>query len=404
MIPFVWRKIQKLGLAATYKDENLDGGKCLHYCFGLTYLRLEEVEDAFYDLICIHPADTKLASFADYLTETYIDKMEQATFPSRIWTADSSDLWRTTNAFENFHSRFNSSCASPHPNIFRKVIIDELKFNNCSPSPLEDLVQFNDVAVCTTDDGDLLISGSVRNEITLTTPIKNRLYLVHHRITPRIKKHKTRLELQSISWPPLQEQWRLVAKIDGNRGSCSSAVSIHEPPMCRSNPSVNHSAVTALVEAQDVSGSYQVIRVLLDSGSQASFITVQYLSRPGLSRRKASLDPYGLSHTLLSVAKVPLYHLQRGLMFQILKLAEPTWCTLVPIDMMIGAETFSHIITGRKLKGESGNPCFLETVFDWVLTGRLQQPLMSPYTSSLDMSSFFIYSSSCTPTITDVVE
>nr|CAD7447856.1 unnamed protein product [Timema bartmani] len=56
--------------------------------------------------------------------------------------------------------------------LVRKVIIDELKFNNCSPSPLEDLVQFNDVAVCTTDDGDLLISGSVRNEITLTTPIK----------------------------------------------------------------------------------------------------------------------------------------------------------------------------------------------------------------------------------------
>nr|CAD7263195.1 unnamed protein product [Timema shepardi] len=59
---------------------------------------------------------------------------------------------------------------------WRKVIIDELKFNNCSPSPLEDLVQFNDVAVCTTDDGDLLISGSVRNEITLTTPIKVKTY------------------------------------------------------------------------------------------------------------------------------------------------------------------------------------------------------------------------------------
>nr|CAD7405637.1 unnamed protein product [Timema poppensis] len=96
--PSKWRKIQKLGLTATYKDENSDGGKWLHYCFGLTYLRPEEVEDAFCDLISIQPADTKLTSFADYLTETYIDEMEQATFPPRIRAADSSDLWRTTNA------------------------------------------------------------------------------------------------------------------------------------------------------------------------------------------------------------------------------------------------------------------------------------------------------------------
>nr|CAD7585538.1 unnamed protein product [Timema genevievae] len=51
--------------------------------------------------------------------------MEQATFPPRIWAADSSDLWRITNACESFHSRFNSSCASPHPNIF--VFVQNLK-------------------------------------------------------------------------------------------------------------------------------------------------------------------------------------------------------------------------------------------------------------------------------------
>nr|CAD7571152.1 unnamed protein product [Timema californicum] len=84
-----WTKIQKLGLAATYKDENSDGGKWLYYCSGLTYLRPEEVEDAFCDLISIQPADTKLTSSADYLTETYIDEMEQATFPPLIWRADS---------------------------------------------------------------------------------------------------------------------------------------------------------------------------------------------------------------------------------------------------------------------------------------------------------------------------
>ncbi|CAG2054211.1 unnamed protein product [Timema podura] len=79
----IWRKIQKLCLAATYKDQNSEQGKGLHYCFGLTYLRPEEEEeDAFCHLISIQPADTKLMSFTYYLHRNII-----ATFPAHIWLA-----------------------------------------------------------------------------------------------------------------------------------------------------------------------------------------------------------------------------------------------------------------------------------------------------------------------------
>jgi hypothetical protein len=42
-----------------------------------------------------------------------------------IWALDSSELWRTTNACEGFHSKLKNSCPSPHPNIF--VFMDCLK-------------------------------------------------------------------------------------------------------------------------------------------------------------------------------------------------------------------------------------------------------------------------------------
>lgn len=111
-----WRKIQQLGLASTYKDSESEAGKWLHYCFGMAYLSPEDVEEVFVDLIAIQPANQKLTSFADYLTETYID--QSSLFPPQIWAADSAELWRTTNACESFHSRFNELCPSPHPNIY----------------------------------------------------------------------------------------------------------------------------------------------------------------------------------------------------------------------------------------------------------------------------------------------
>lgn len=115
---FRWRKVQKLGLASIYRDKKSEEGKWIRYCFGMTYLHPNEVEDAFCDLVSIQPPNERLSMFADYLLDTYIVGDERALFPPQIWASASSDLWRTTNACEAFHSKLKASCSSPHANIF----------------------------------------------------------------------------------------------------------------------------------------------------------------------------------------------------------------------------------------------------------------------------------------------
>nr|CAI5850414.1 unnamed protein product [Callosobruchus analis] len=87
----------------------------LHYFFGLTFLDPHEVGDAFVELMEELPQDRRISEFCDYVAETYIE--ENAEFPPKIWASASPNEWRTTNGCEAFHSRFNASCPSPHPNI-----------------------------------------------------------------------------------------------------------------------------------------------------------------------------------------------------------------------------------------------------------------------------------------------
>nr|CAI5842584.1 unnamed protein product [Callosobruchus analis] len=107
--------MQTLGLTVEYKDTSSIVGRYLHYFFGLTFLDPHEVGDAFVELMEELPQDRRISEFCDYLVETYIE--ENAEFPPKIWASASPNEWRTTNGCEAFHSRFNASCPSPHPNI-----------------------------------------------------------------------------------------------------------------------------------------------------------------------------------------------------------------------------------------------------------------------------------------------
>lgn len=112
-----WRKIQALGLTTSYKDKNSDVGRFLSFCFGLPFLKPEDVGDCFgIDFSAFQPNDLKLTEFTDYLVDNYIS--ENSRFPPSIWAENTSSLKRTTNACESFHSRFNSSFYHGHPNIF----------------------------------------------------------------------------------------------------------------------------------------------------------------------------------------------------------------------------------------------------------------------------------------------
>lgn len=115
-----FRKIQKLGLTAEFKNKESEIGRWLKYTFGLPFMNPADVGDCFaYDFAEIQPKDEGVAKYADYLVDNYI--VEDATFPPELWAECSDSIERTTNACESFHSRFNSNFYTTHPNIFAFV-------------------------------------------------------------------------------------------------------------------------------------------------------------------------------------------------------------------------------------------------------------------------------------------
>lgn len=96
----------------------------MRHIFGLTFLHPNDVGSVFVeDFVADKPNDVRVTEFVDYLVETYIE--EDACFPPHIWAANTASIMRTTNTCESFHSKFNSYCTTPHPNIH--VFLEALK-------------------------------------------------------------------------------------------------------------------------------------------------------------------------------------------------------------------------------------------------------------------------------------
>ena len=57
------------------------------------------------------------------MVDVYIS--EEAQYPPEVWAQASAEPTLTTNACESFHSHFNSSFYTTHPNIF--MFIEKLK-------------------------------------------------------------------------------------------------------------------------------------------------------------------------------------------------------------------------------------------------------------------------------------
>nr|CAI5865114.1 unnamed protein product [Callosobruchus analis] len=120
-----WRKIQQLGLASEYKNQQSPIGNWLNHLFGLTFLPPTEVGECFaQDFMSDKPQDSKVDQFTDYLVDTYIDS--DSKFPPEIWADNSCNIFRTTKTCESFHSKFKRENLSPYPNIhsFVKVLTE----------------------------------------------------------------------------------------------------------------------------------------------------------------------------------------------------------------------------------------------------------------------------------------
>lgn len=173
---------------------------------------------------------------------------------------------------------------------------------------------------------------------------------------------------------------------------------------------------TTNVEILDAFGNYQIIRVVLDSASQANFISQKCLNRLGLPRKRYTVPVIGLNHSASAANGIchctirpkgelePIFSLEAFVMPSLcsqmpsvrvntsewshihnLKLADDQFNIPAPVDMLLGAEIYANILRSGRLRGEPGQPTALETVFGWIILGQTRDGC----TSSTPLENYF---------------
>lgn len=158
---------------------------------------------------------------------------------------------------------------------------------------------------------------------------------------------------------------------------------------------------TALIHVRDSSGVMQSVRALIDSASQISVISSVCVERLGLRITKWTIPLTGLAgvqvpkvngvvdcyvspryspeHSLRTRAwvlprvtgtmpaqQLPEYFKEK---FNHLALADPNFDCPSPVDMLLGADVFSHVFDGKRVVVEESLPAAFSSLFGWVIIG-----------------------------------
>lgn len=161
---------------------------------------------------------------------------------------------------------------------------------------------------------------------------------------------------------------------------------------------------TAIVEVLDVRGNFQKIRALLDTGSQTSFISLKCANRLGLPKQKMYSEIQGIGETGMNTQLGSVFLSLRPIdkndsNFSVnavilpricsnqptsplltsswrhiknLHLADPDFDKPSPVDILLGADIFPHIIQGGRVCGNNNEPVALNTIFGFVLMGNVE--------------------------------
>lgn len=193
-------------------------------------------------------------------------------------------------------------------------------------------------------------------------------------------------------------------KADSSKPAISTeanATDLSHSLLTRASPTSTVILATAIVMIKDTFGENQPIRALLDCASQSSYISESCAQRLGLSRQRyhtpilalggvqvnqargrsichvsSKFDPTFLYTTSAIVIKcitnnMPTTYFDLNSLSHIknLKLADPECNIPAPVDMLIGAEMFPHVLHGGRISDGPNKPVAVETVFGWVLMG-----------------------------------
>jgi hypothetical protein len=166
---------------------------------------------------------------------------------------------------------------------------------------------------------------------------------------------------------------------------------------------------TAIVKVLDSTNQYQHCRVLLDPGSQASFLTEACFNRLGLARNKARVQisclgsssahtngvttlkfsPYFKeSPTFVTsafiinkiIGDIPHFSLPSGtaIPFRDLKLADPNFFQSSPIDILLGVSIALPMLKGDIIKATEGYPFAVRSELGWIVSGNVNTESPDP--------------------------
>lgn len=164
---------------------------------------------------------------------------------------------------------------------------------------------------------------------------------------------------------------------------------------------------TAIIDIQDSVGRFHSVRVLLDTASMVNFISEKCASRLGLRRYHKSIPLEGINDSMSlsnrgntsclikpcgetsptfafeAIILPKICSDQPKVMVQVnewshiknLHLADANFHIPGAIDLLLGAELVPHILGPGRVLGKPGQAVALETVFGWVLQGKVEAVL-----------------------------
>uniref|UniRef100_A0A0A9Z001 Integrase catalytic domain-containing protein n=1 Tax=Lygus hesperus TaxID=30085 RepID=A0A0A9Z001_LYGHE len=181
-------------------------------------------------------------------------------------------------------------------------------------------------------------------------------------------------------------------------------------------PNVEHIILgTAIAEVMDARGQFQSIRIVIDSGSQNSFVTHKCFNKLGLTMTKAQRKISGIGQTIFEGAKgmstciikprnsnhpqlktevlvvssitsylpsVPL-PMEVVSMVKGFTLADPCFWKPGPIDFLLGADLFPEIWTGSVVTIQENLPRLFSSIFGHIVIGKVGGLSDTPSSTSL---------------------
>lgn len=239
-------------------------------------------------------------------------------------------------------------------------------------------------------------------------------------VTPSSSAEPTSYHISQISTIPTSTSSSTVSA--DSLPSTSSTISL--PVNSLTNVVPRNTTVllsTALVDILDARGNFQTIRALLDSASQASFITERCCNRLGLTRSRLALSILGLggmssktsgsiTSTLRPTGKLspnltvdaiilpkicgtmPSKYIPNDNFENIsnIKLADPKFNIPSDVDLLLGADIFPLILaSGHIAAGNENQPTAINTIFGWILMGKVSSfpgKCLSSFHSSVEFS------------------